>query len=94
MADPTQTDPDNYKVVFENERGGFAWRAAARPHVGLPAEAPAQADPSGCLAAGLGHVQGNGGANESLQGLFVNAVALVKIDGAPDLAFEAGVEEA
>jgi hypothetical protein len=45
------------------------------------------------LAEGLGHVQGNGGANESLQGLLVNAVALAKIDGTSDITLEAGVEE-
>jgi hypothetical protein len=43
------------------------------------------------LAAGLGHVQGNCGANERLQVLFVNAVAFVKNDGTSDLAAEAGV---
>src|ERR1700681_2416616 len=36
----------------------------------------------------------HGGANERLQRLFINLVALMDIDGAPGVAFEAGVEEA
>src|SRR5947208_2908500 len=40
------------------------------------------------------HVQGHGGANERFQRLFIDLVALVEIDGAPGVAFEAGVEEA
>src|SRR6266849_10017961 len=44
--------------------------------------------------AGLGRVQRHGGANERLQRLFINLVALMEIDGAPGVAFEAGVEEA
>ena len=43
---------------------------------------------------GLGLVQGHGGANESLQRLLVDLVAFVEVDGAPGVAFEAGVEEA
>ena len=39
-------------------------------------------------------IQCHGGANERLQRLFINLVALVKIDGTPGVAFEAGVEEA
>ena len=42
----------------------------------------------------LPHVQCHGGANERLQRLFVNFVALMKIDRAPHIAFEAGVEKA
>jgi hypothetical protein len=42
----------------------------------------------------LRHVQCHGGANECLQRLFVNLVALMKVDGAPHIAFEAGVEKA
>src|ERR1700704_6844185 len=39
-------------------------------------------------------VQRHGGANERLQGLFINLVTLMEIDGTPGVAFEAGVEEA
>jgi hypothetical protein len=35
------------------------------------------------------HVQRHGGANERLQRLLVDRVALVEIDGAPHIAFEA-----
>src|ERR1700690_1685456 len=40
------------------------------------------------------NVQCCGGANERLQRLFIDLVALVEIDGTPGVAFEAGVEEA
>src|SRR5713101_8957364 len=40
------------------------------------------------------NVQCHGGANERLQRLFINLVALMEIDGTPGVAFEAGVEEA
>src|SRR2546426_8501673 len=39
-------------------------------------------------------VQCHGGANERLERLFINLVALMEIDGTPGVAFEAGVEEA
>ena len=39
-------------------------------------------------------VQPDGGCNERLQGLLVDLVVLVDVDGAPEVAFEAGVEEA
>src|SRR5438132_5951660 len=39
-------------------------------------------------------IQGNGGANQSLESLLVNLVAFVKIDGAPRVAFKARVEQA
>ncbi len=39
-------------------------------------------------------IQAHGGPNEGLQGLFVQRVAFVEVDGAPDLAFETGIEEA
>src|SRR5258705_8316869 len=39
------------------------------------------------------NVQCYGGANERLQRLFINLVALMEIDGTPGVAFEAGVEE-
>src|SRR6476620_12569588 len=47
-------------------------------------------------ASGRSHrrVQRHGGANERLQRLFINLVALVDVDRAPDVAFKAGVEEA
>ena len=47
-------------------------------------------------ASGSSHrrVQCHGGANERLQRLFIDLVALMEIDGAPGVAFEAGVEEA
>src|SRR6202030_880723 len=47
-------------------------------------------------ASGSSHrrVQCHGGANERLQRLFINLVALMEIDCTPGVAFEAGVEEA
>ena len=47
-------------------------------------------------ASGTSHrrVQCHGGANERLQRLFINLVALMEIDGTPGVAFETGVEEA
>src|SRR5580704_18139606 len=45
-------------------------------------------------AATLRLVQGHGGPNESLQSRLVQLVAFVEVDGAPDLAFETGIEEA
>jgi hypothetical protein len=45
-------------------------------------------------AVGAGRIQCQGGANERLQCLFINLVALMEIDGAPGVAIEAGVEEA
>src|SRR6195256_374838 len=47
-------------------------------------------------ASGSSHrnVQCHGGANERLECLFINLVALMEIDGTPGVAFEAGVEEA
>ena len=39
-------------------------------------------------------VQGHRGPNESLQSLLVQLVAFVEVDGAPDVAFETGIEEA
>jgi hypothetical protein len=42
----------------------------------------------------LRRVQCHGGANERLQRLFINLVALMEIYGTPHVAFEAGVEEA
>jgi hypothetical protein len=44
--------------------------------------------------ASLGRVQGRGGANERLQRLLIDLVGPVDIDGAPGVAFEAGIEEA
>src|SRR5436190_9823758 len=45
------------------------------------------------LAAGLRRVQRHGSENKRLQCLLVNLIALVEIDGAPGIAFEAGVEK-
>src|SRR5262245_34734520 len=45
-------------------------------------------------AFGFGLVQGHGGANESLQRLLVDLLALVEVDGSPCVALETGVEEA
>lgn len=47
-------------------------------------------------ASGSSHrrVQCHGGANERLQRLLIDLVALAEIDGTPGVAFEAGVEEA
>jgi hypothetical protein len=45
-------------------------------------------------AFGFGRIQGHGGANERLQRLLIDLVPLMDIDGAPHIAFEAGVEEA
>src|ERR1044071_4208383 len=41
-----------------------------------------------------GGVQVHGGADERLEGVFVDLFALLEIDGAARVAFEAGVEEA
>ena len=38
-------------------------------------------------------LQRHGGADERLEGLFIDLAALRKIDGAPHVAFETGVEE-
>ena len=46
------------------------------------------------LVLGFALVQSHGGANERLQRLFIDLVALMNIDGASGVAFEAGVEEA
>ena len=46
------------------------------------------------LALGFGLVQSHGAANERLQRLFIDLVALMDIDGASGVALEAGVEEA
>jgi hypothetical protein len=40
------------------------------------------------------HSEGNGGANENVEGLLVDLLAFVRIDGAPGVAFQARVEEA
>jgi len=45
-------------------------------------------------ALGSGLVEGDGGAQESLQGLLVYLLALVKVDGTPRVPLETGVEEA
>src|SRR5437763_5311542 len=44
-------------------------------------------------ALSLGGVQGHRGANESLQCLLVDRIALVEIDGAPCVPLETGIEE-
>src|SRR5215471_1643418 len=41
----------------------------------------------------FGRVQGHGGANESLQRLLVNRLALAEVDGAPGTALKTGIEE-
>src|SRR5260370_9930105 len=48
----------------------------------------------GASGSGRRRVQCHGGANERLERLFINLVALMEIDGTPGVAFEAGVEEA
>src|SRR6266850_692822 len=50
--------------------------------------------PSARSAVGARRVQRHGRANKSLQCLLVNLLALVEVDGTPDIAIEAGVEEA
>src|SRR3990167_9761588 len=42
---------------------------------------------------GFGGVQCHGGADERFERLLIDLVALMEIDGAPRVAFEAGVEE-
>jgi hypothetical protein len=39
-------------------------------------------------------IQRHGGANENLERCFIDLIALTEIDGAPQVAFEAGVEQA
>src|SRR5579864_7532403 len=51
-------------------------------------------DPSFSAGLEVRRVQCHGGANERLQCLFINLVALMEIDGTPGVAFEAGVEQA
>src|SRR6185437_9746032 len=46
------------------------------------------------LLGAFGRVQRHCRANERLERLFIDLVALVDIDGAPRVAFKAGVEEA
>src|SRR5262249_39672733 len=46
------------------------------------------------LALDSGLVQGHGGANESLQRVFVYLLTLAEVDGTPCVALKAGVEEA
>src|SRR5215469_764741 len=46
------------------------------------------------LAMDCGHVQGHGGANESLQRLLVYLLALVEVDGTPGVPVKTGVEQA
>src|SRR5262249_8253924 len=60
---------------------------------GTSSARPSHYRPCG-LALGFGLVQSYGGANERLQRLFIDLVALMDIDGASSVAFEAGVEEA
>ena len=43
---------------------------------------------------GCGRVEGDGGANERLQGFLVNLVAFAKVDRAPDIAVQTGIEKA
>src|SRR5262249_37409616 len=43
------------------------------------------------LTASFGFVEGHRGANESFQGLFVDLVAFVEVDGAPRISLEARV---
>jgi len=43
-------------------------------------------------ALGCGRVEGDGGANESLERLLVYLLALVEVDGAPDVPAQAGIE--
>jgi len=50
--------------------------------------------PSGARSRLHRRVQCHGSANERLERLFIDLVALVEIDGASGVAFEAGVEEA
>ena len=44
-------------------------------------------------ASELGGVQGCGGSDEGLEGLLIDLVSLIEVNGAPHVAFEAGVEE-
>src|SRR5215208_2530532 len=84
-------------------------RRAARPPPTRSSTACRRASPAGSLverrlevvrdgrsgsALGPGLVQGHGLTNESLEGLLVDLLALVEVDGAPDVPLEAGVEEA
>ena len=44
-------------------------------------------------ASELGGVQGCGGSDEGLEGLLIDLVSLIQVNGASRVAFEAGVEE-
>src|SRR3974390_728345 len=56
--------------------------------------APLVTGPSFSAGLEVRRVQGHGGANERLKRLLIDLVALMEIDGAPGVAFEARVEEA
>ena len=66
-----------------------SWRVGSGRHRSCPAGSR-----SASSALWPSRVQCHGGANERLQRLFINLVALMEIDGTPGVAFEAGVEEA
>ena len=51
------------------------------------------ARPPGLRLALAREIERHGGADEILQGRLVDLVAFVDVDGAPDVALEAGVEE-
>jgi len=69
--------------------------AGDRPRRHLLSRGGRRQHPHPCsLAAGRRLVLGHGGPNESLQSPLVQLVAFVEVDGAPDVAFETGIEEA
>jgi hypothetical protein len=83
----------------------FLWKTGWASRVKAPAEMNACANTFYLLAEvllsprGLAlrfaltlDIQGHGGADEVFQGRLVDLVALMNVDGAPDIALEAGVE--
>src|SRR5262245_38628221 len=73
-------------VSFDNDGEGFGRGAA---HLFIRSSRS-----SGALWLPHRRVQGHGGADERLQSLFIDLVALMKIDRTPGVAFKAGVEQA
>jgi hypothetical protein len=67
---------------------GLTWGGSA---CSCPPEVPASSALG--LVAAL-EIERHGGADETLQGRLIDLVVFVDVDGAPDIALEAGVEQA
>src|SRR4051794_34089746 len=70
-------------------------RSRSAQGASMPRGAHLPASPAAHLPASAGRrVQGDGGADQGLERLLVDLLALVEVDGAPRVALEAGIEEA